>query len=47
MLDGIITQRLLEGAKNAGVECVIGHRVAKLSNADGLNLKTFSDLGVS
>ncbi|MBT5201039.1 MAG: DNA primase [Thaumarchaeota archaeon] len=47
LLDGIITQRLLEGAKNAGVECVIGHRVAKLSNSDGLNLKTFGDLGVS
>ncbi|MDX1533447.1 MAG: DNA primase DnaG, partial [Nitrosopumilaceae archaeon] len=31
VLDGIITQRLLEGAKNAGIECVIGHRVAKLA----------------
>ena len=47
LLDGIITQRLLDGAKNAGVECVIGHRVAKLSNSDGLMLKTFGDLGVS
>ncbi|MCA9812610.1 MAG: DNA primase [Nitrosarchaeum sp.] len=47
LLDGIITQRLLEGAKNAGIECVIGHRVAKLSNSDGLTLKTFSDLGVA
>jgi len=47
LLDGIITQRLLEGAKNAGIEYVIGHRVAKLSNSDGMKLKTFSDLGVS
>jgi 5S rRNA maturation endonuclease (ribonuclease M5) len=47
LLDGIITQRLLEGARNAGVECVIGHRVAKLSNSDGMILKTFGDLGVS
>ena len=47
LLDGIITQRLIEGAKNAGIECVIGHRVAKLSNSDGMTLKTFSDLGVS
>jgi len=47
LLDGIITQRLLEGAKNAGVEYVIGHRIAKLSNSDGMVLKTFSDLGVS
>ena len=47
LLDGIITKRLLEGAKNAGIECVIGHRVAKLSNSDDMTLKTFADLGVS
>jgi 5S rRNA maturation endonuclease (ribonuclease M5) len=47
LLDGIITQRLLEGARNAGIECVIGHRVAKLSNSDGLTLKTFGELGVA
>ena len=47
LLDGIITKRLLEGAKNAGIECVVGHRVAKLSNSDGMILKTFADLGVS
>ncbi len=47
ILDGIITQRLLEGAKNAGIECVIGHRVAKVSGDSGLTLKTFGDLGVS
>ncbi|MDH3192457.1 MAG: DNA primase, partial [Nitrosopumilus sp.] len=46
LLDGIITQRLLEGAKNAGIECVIGHRVAKLTNSEGLTLKTFGDLGI-
>ena len=47
LLDGIITKSLLEGAKNAGIECVIGHRVAKLTNSDGMTLKTFADLGVS
>jgi len=47
LLDGIITQRLLEGAKNAGVEYIIGHRIAKLANSDGMTLKTFGDLGVS
>ena len=47
LLDGIITQRLIEGAKNAGIECVIGHRVAKLSNSNGMTLKTFSDLGIA
>jgi DNA primase len=47
LLDGILTKRLLEGAKNAGIECVIGHRVAKLTNSDGMTIKTFADLGVS
>jgi len=46
VLDGIITQRLLEGAKNAGIECLIGHRVAKLTNPNGVTLKTFSELGL-
>ncbi|MFB5631009.1 MAG: DNA primase DnaG [Nitrosopumilaceae archaeon] len=47
VLDGIITQRLLDGAKQAGIECVIGHRVAKLANTDGLKLKTFTELGIA
>jgi len=47
LLDGIITQRLLDSAKSAGVESLVGHRVAKLTNSDGVNLKTFGDLGVS
>ncbi len=47
LLDGIITQRLLEGAKNAGIECVVGHRVAKLSNQNGIKLRTFTELGVA
>ena len=47
ILDGIITQRLIDGAKQAGIGYVIGHRVAKLTNADGLKLKTFTELGVA
>ncbi len=47
VLDGIITQRLLDGAKQAGVECVVGHRVAKLVSTDGLKLKTFAELGIA
>ena len=47
LLDGIITQRLLEGARNADIKYVVGHRIAKLSNSDGLTLKTFGDLGIS
>ena len=47
VLDGIITQRLIEGAKLAGIDCLIGHRVAKLTNPDGLTLKTFTELGIA
>jgi len=47
ILDGIITQRLLDGAKQAGIDCVIGHRVAKLASNAGLTLKTFTELGIA
>jgi len=47
ILDGIITQRLLDGAKQSGIECVVGHRIANLSNSDGITLKTFTELGIS
>ena len=47
VLDGIITQRLLEGAKKADVEYVVGHRIAKLTNAKGITLRTFGELDIS
>ena len=47
ILDGIITQRLVDGAKQAEIECIIGHRIAKLTNSDGVNLKTFTELQIS
>jgi len=47
ILDGIITQRLLDGAKQSGIECIIGHRIANLSNSGDITLKTFTELGIS
>lgn len=47
ILDGIVTQRLVDGAKQAGIECVIGHRIANLTNREGISLKTFAELGVA
>ena len=47
VLDGIITQRLIDAAKQAGIEYLIGHRTANLKNTDGLVLKTFTELGVA
>jgi len=47
ILDGIITQRLFDAAKQAGIENIIGHRTARLSNTDGVSLKTFRELGIA
>lgn len=47
VLDGIITQRLIDSAKQAGIEYVIGHRMANLKSTDGLILKTFTELGIA
>ena len=46
-LDGIITQRLFDAAKEAGIEYIVGHRTAKLTHTDGVLLKTFRDLGIT
>lgn len=45
-LDGIITQRLLDGSRSAGVQYIVGHRVAKVTNADGVALTSFADLDI-
>ena len=47
LLDGIVTQRLLNGAKRAGVKYLVGHKVTKVSGADDVLLTTFSDLNIS
>ena len=47
ILDGIITQRQFDAAKDTGVEYVVGHRIAKLTNTDGVSLKIFRDLGIA
>lgn len=47
LLDGIITQRLLDGARKTGIKYVVGHRVAKLADSEGMVLRTFGELGIS
>ena len=47
ILDGIITQRLLDNAKSSGIGCIVGHRAAKLSNLGDVKIKTFTELGIS
>ena len=47
ILDGIITQRLLDTAKDNGIEFVLGHKIAKVENTGNLTLKTFRELNVN
>ena len=46
ILDGIITQRLVDTCKTAGIKYLIGHRLTKLNNVDDIDLYTFQDLGI-
>ncbi len=47
ILDGIITKRLLDSAKQADIEYIVGHRIANLQKHDGVTLKTFTELGIT
>ena len=47
ILDGIITQILLDNAKTSGIGCIVCHRAAKLSSLCYVKIKTFTELGIS
>ncbi|MFQ5969509.1 MAG: DNA primase DnaG [Nitrososphaerales archaeon] len=47
VLDGIITQRLVDACSKAGVLYVVGHRTAELKKNHDLTLRIFSDFGVN
>jgi 5S rRNA maturation endonuclease (ribonuclease M5)/fructose-specific phosphotransferase system component IIB len=47
VLDGIVTQRLVDAADKAGIEYVIGHRTAELKKPADLRVRTFGDIGIS
>jgi DNA primase len=46
VLDGIITQRLVEAANKAGIEYIIGHRTGELRKTSDIKVRTFRDMGV-
>jgi DNA primase len=46
VLDGIITQRLVEAANKIGIEYIIGHRTGELRKTSDIKVRTFSDMGV-
>lgn len=47
VLDGIITQRLLDAADKAGIEHIIAHRQGDIKNRSAIKLNTFSQLGLT
>lgn len=46
-LDGIVTQRLVNGAQGAGAKYLVGHRIARINNSDGVVVASFSDLDIA
>ena len=47
VLDGIVTQRLVDAADKAGIQYVVGHRTAELKRPAELQVRTFGDMGIS
>jgi DNA primase len=47
VLDGIVTQRLVDAADKAGIQYVVGHRTAELKKPAELQIRTFGDIGIS
>ncbi|MDQ3885286.1 MAG: DNA primase DnaG [Thermoproteota archaeon] len=47
VVDGIVTQRLVDAADKAGIEYVVGHRMTDLKKPADIRIRTFEDMGVS
>ncbi len=46
VMDGIITQRLIDAAYRAGIEYVVGHRMAELKKSPEITVRTFDQIGI-
>ena len=46
VLDGIVTQRLVEAADKAGIQYIVGHRTAELKKPSDVRVRTFGDMGI-
>jgi DNA primase len=47
VLDGIVTQRLVDAADKAGIEYVVGHRTGDLKKPADVRVRTFGDIGIN
>src|SRR5215208_3451299 len=47
VLDGIVTQRLVEAADKVGIEYIIGHRTGDIKKSTDIRIRTFGDMGIN
>jgi len=47
VIDGIVTQRLVDAADKAGIEYIIGHRMTDLKKPADIRIRTFDDIGLN
>ncbi|HEX6283014.1 MAG TPA: DNA primase DnaG [Nitrososphaera sp.] len=47
VIDGIVTQRLVDAADKAGIEYIVGHRMTDLKKPADIRIRTFGDVGIS
>ena len=47
VIDGIVTQRLVDAADRSGIEYIVGHRMTDLKKPSDIRIRTFGDIGIS
>jgi len=47
VLDGIVTQRLVDAADKVGIEYIVGHRTGELKKSTEVRVRTFGDMGIN
>jgi DNA primase len=47
VLDGIVTQRLVDAADKVGIEYIVGHRTGELKKSTEVRIRTFVDMGIN
>jgi DNA primase len=47
VIDGIVTQRLVDAADKAGIDYIVGHRMTDVKKPADIRIRTFGDLGIS
>ena len=46
ILDGIVTQRLIDASNKVGIEQIIGHRLADIKRNSSIKVSTFNEMGL-